>query len=50
VLTTWEIVDTSIPRAAMSVATRIWKVPSRKPSRAACRRFWERFPWMDAAL
>jgi hypothetical protein len=37
---TWETPSTSMPRAAMSVATSTRSEPSRKPSRARSRAFW----------
>ena len=41
---------TSIPRAAMFVATRMRCRPARKLSRAATRCFCERSEWMRATL
>ena len=42
--------ETSIPRAAISVATRILIEPERKPSKAACRLCCERLPCNEATL
>ena len=39
----------SMPRAAMSVATRTWIRPALKSLSACCRAVWDLFPWMAAA-
>ena len=41
---TWDMSETSMPRAAISVATSTWYEPSRNPSSAAWRLFCDRFP------
>jgi len=40
---------TSIPRAAMSVATRILNSPRLKPLKACRRFYWERLPCNEVA-
>src|SRR5437667_1933946 len=40
--------STSIPRAATSVATRIWCRPLRQPASAVSRWLWLRSPWIRA--
>ena len=48
-LMTCVIPSTSMPRAAMSVATRTRVSPLRKDSSARCRAFCDLLPWMAAA-
>ena len=40
----------SMPRAAMSVATRHFTRPALKSERACCRAVWDLLPWMAAAV
>ncbi len=48
-LTTWLIPSTSMPRAAMSVATRVATLPFRKPASARSRWPWLLLPWIASA-
>ena len=40
----------SMPRAAISVATRHCTFPALKSARACCRAVWDLLPWMAAAV